>query len=153
MLDHILMTEHHASTLLLNCRNTYRVGDVVFCSFACTSYTQYLSYTALSPPPHFTQELGLLADEDDEGVLLQVFTKPVGDRPTLFFEIIQRIGCAIDPSDGDQEGDWVLDPEGGNNVLQRGGCGGFGLGNFKALFESIEKYEGTLAVGKNDGHE
>ena len=35
-------------------------------------------------------------------------------------------------------------------VLQRGGCGGFGLGNFKALFESIEKYESTLAVGTGD---
>ena len=41
------------------------------------------------------EELGVLADKDDaEGVLLQVFTKPVGDRPTLFLEIIQRIGEA-----------------------------------------------------------
>lgn len=39
------------------------------------------------------QELGLLADKDDQGVLLQVFTKPLGDRPTVFIEIIQRIGC------------------------------------------------------------
>ncbi|CAN0430558.1 unnamed protein product, partial [Ectocarpus sp. 13 AM-2016] len=52
------------------------------------------------------QELGLLADKDeDDGVLLQVFTKPVGDRPTLFFEIIQRIGCAFEATDGDNEGD------------------------------------------------
>jgi hypothetical protein len=55
------------------------------------------------------RELGLLADRDDQGVLLQVFTKPVGDRPTLFLEIIQRIGCLQD--DGSQ----------------RGGCGGFGM--------------------------
>eukprot|EP00529_Nitzschia_sp_RCC80_P018881 CAMPEP_0113505324 /NCGR_PEP_ID=MMETSP0014_2-20120614/35247_1 /TAXON_ID=2857 /ORGANISM="Nitzschia sp." /LENGTH=507 /DNA_ID=CAMNT_0000400611 /DNA_START=25 /DNA_END=1545 /DNA_ORIENTATION=- /assembly_acc=CAM_ASM_000159 len=43
------------------------------------------------------EELGILADADDEGVLLQLFTKPVGDRPTFFFEIIQRIGCQINP--------------------------------------------------------
>ncbi len=55
------------------------------------------------------RELGVLVDRDDEGYLLQLFTKPVEDRPTLFFEIIQRKGSR-----------------------------GFGKGNFKALFESIE---------------
>jgi len=53
--------------------------------------------------------LGILVDRDDEGYLLQIFTKPVEDRPTLFFEIIQRKGAKS-----------------------------FGKGNFKALFESIE---------------
>jgi 4-hydroxyphenylpyruvate dioxygenase len=64
------------------------------------------------------RKLGLLFDADDEGYLLQIFTRPVGDRPTLFFEIIQRRGSR-----------------------------GFGLGNFKALFESIEREQarrGTL---------
>ena len=56
------------------------------------------------------RELGILVDRDDEGYLLQLFTKPVQDRPTLFFEIIQRKGSR-----------------------------GFGKGNFKALFESIER--------------
>ncbi len=56
------------------------------------------------------QELGILIDADDEGYLLQLFTQPVEDRPTLFFEIIQRRGSR-----------------------------GFGKGNFKALFESIER--------------
>lgn len=56
------------------------------------------------------KELGILVDRDDEGYLLQIFTKPVSDRPTLFFEIIQRKGAR-----------------------------GFGKGNFKALFESIER--------------
>jgi 4-hydroxyphenylpyruvate dioxygenase len=56
------------------------------------------------------REFGLLVDRDDEGYLLQLFTKPVEDRPTLFFEIIQRKGSR-----------------------------GFGKGNFKALFESIER--------------
>lgn len=56
------------------------------------------------------KELGILVDRDDEGYLLQVFTKPVEDRPTLFFEIIQRKGAKS-----------------------------FGKGNFKALFEAIER--------------
>ena len=56
------------------------------------------------------QELGILVDSDEEGYLLQLFTKPVEDRPTLFFEIIQRKGAQS-----------------------------FGAGNFKALFESIER--------------
>ena len=55
------------------------------------------------------RKLRILVDRDDDGYLLQIFTKPVEDRPTLFFEIIQRKGCR-----------------------------GFGKGNFKALFESIE---------------
>ena len=56
------------------------------------------------------RELGILIDRDDEGYLLQIFTKPVEDRPTLFFEIIQRKGAKS-----------------------------FGKGNFKALFEALEK--------------
>lgn len=64
------------------------------------------------------KELGILVDRDDEGYLLQIFTKPVVDRPTMFFEIIQRKGAQS-----------------------------FGKGNFKALFESIEAEQarrGTL---------
>jgi len=56
------------------------------------------------------KELGILVDSDEEGYLLQIFTKPVEDRPTLFFEIIQRRGAQS-----------------------------FGAGNFKALFESLER--------------
>ncbi len=64
------------------------------------------------------QKLGIMIDADEEGYLLQIFTRPVEDRPTLFFEIIQRMGAR-----------------------------GFGAGNFKALFESIEREQalrGTL---------
>lgn len=64
------------------------------------------------------KNLGIMIDADEEGYLLQIFTKPVEDRPTLFFEIIQRMGAR-----------------------------GFGAGNFKALFESIEREQerrGTL---------
>jgi len=56
------------------------------------------------------RELGILADRDDEGYLLQIFTKPIGDRPTMFLELIERHGAR-----------------------------GFGAGNFKALFEAIER--------------
>lgn len=59
-------------------------------------------------------ELGILVDRDDEGYMLQIFTKPVQDRPTLFFEIIQREGSKS-----------------------------FGKGNFKALFEAIEREQET----------
>ena len=64
------------------------------------------------------KELGILVDRDDEGYLLQIFTKPIEPRPTLFFEIIQRKGAKS-----------------------------FGKGNFKALFEAIEREQeirGTL---------
>ncbi|MHB1506810.1 MAG: 4-hydroxyphenylpyruvate dioxygenase [Cuniculiplasma sp.] len=56
------------------------------------------------------QKLNILVDRDDDGYLLQIFTKPTGDRPTFFYEIIQRKGATS-----------------------------FGKGNFKALFESIER--------------
>lgn len=64
------------------------------------------------------QDLGILVDRDDEGYLLQIFTKPIEPRPTMFFEIIQRKGATS-----------------------------FGKGNFKALFEAIEREQelrGTL---------
>jgi 4-hydroxyphenylpyruvate dioxygenase-like putative hemolysin len=71
------------------------------------------------------EDLGILADADDEGILLQLFTKPIGDRPTFFIEIIQRIGCRFTPKDSQED-------------LERPGCGGFGQGNFRELFRSIE---------------
>jgi len=58
------------------------------------------------------KKLRILVDRDDEGYLLQLFTKPVEDRPTLFYEVIQRKGSR-----------------------------GFGVGNFKALFQAIEKHQ------------
>ena len=56
------------------------------------------------------QRRGILVDRDEDGYLLQIFTKPIGDRPTVFFELIERHGSL-----------------------------GFGKGNFKALFEAIER--------------
>ncbi|EOX93118.1 hypothetical protein QUC31_003981 [Theobroma cacao] len=78
------------------------------------------------------EELGILVDRDDQGTLLQIFTKPVGDRPTIFIEIIQRVGCMLKDEQGKQ--------------YQKGGCGGFGKGNFSELFKSIEEYEKTLGA-------
>lgn len=113
------------------------------------------------------EELGILADRDDQGTLLQIFTKPLGDRPTVFIEIIQRIGCmrevgreaepqsagqaeAIQPSDPQPVAAHAAKPEptpAAAPVLeQAAGCGGFGKGNFSELFKSIEDYERTLGV-------
>ena len=61
-------------------------------------------------PVEELQQRGILVDRDEDGYLLQIFTKPLGDRPTVFFELIERHGSL-----------------------------GFGKGNFKALFESIER--------------
>jgi 4-hydroxyphenylpyruvate dioxygenase len=82
------------------------------------------------------EELGILADKDDQGILLQIFSKPLSDRPTVFIEIIQRIGCEHE----------VTGPDGQPRMEQAGGCGGFGKGNFTALFKSIEDYEKTLDI-------
>ncbi|KAK2377700.1 4-hydroxyphenylpyruvate dioxygenase [Trifolium repens] len=76
------------------------------------------------------EELGILVDRDDQGTLLQIFTKPIGDRPTIFIEIIQRVGCMFKDEEGKE--------------YQKGGCGGFGKGNFSELFKSVEEYEKTL---------
>jgi 4-hydroxyphenylpyruvate dioxygenase len=65
---------------------------------------------AIDEPLEKLEELGILVDRDDEGYMLQIFTRPVEDRPTLFYEVIQRKGSRS-----------------------------FGKGNFKALFEAIER--------------
>lgn len=112
------------------------------------------------------RELGLLVDRDDQGVLLQIFTRPLSDRPTVFLEIIQRVGCVrrVPASEAAErrESSAALaaareaaanakGKEGGNDgdatvLEQAGGCGGFGKGNFSELFKSIEDYERTLDV-------
>jgi 4-hydroxyphenylpyruvate dioxygenase len=65
---------------------------------------------AIDEPIADLKQLGILVDRDDEGYMLQIFTRPVEDRPTLFYEVIQRKGSRS-----------------------------FGKGNFKALFEAIER--------------
>ncbi len=77
-----------------------------------TTYYQSLEERVgkIDEPVNRLAELGVLVDRDDEGYMLQIFTRPVQDRPTLFYEIIQRKGSRS-----------------------------FGKGNFKALFEAIER--------------
>jgi len=83
------------------------------------------------------EELGILVDRDDQGVLLQLFTAPIGDRSAVFLEIIQRL-CPAEER---------LRAEGRTGAdAEVGGCGGFGKGNFSELFKSIEDYERTLDV-------
>jgi len=87
------------------------------------------------------EELGILVDIDDQGVLLQIFTKPLGDRPTVFIEIIERL-CTAEEEQKKRNGD-------GEGVIEEiGGCGGFGKGNFGALFKSIEVFETDLGINK-----
>lgn len=82
-----------------------------FLKVPSTYYDELLDRVGtIDEPIDDLKELGILVDKDDEGYLLQIFSKPVQDRPTLFYEIIQRKGAR-----------------------------GFGKGNFKALFESIER--------------
>jgi 4-hydroxyphenylpyruvate dioxygenase len=78
-------------------------------------YTSLQARTGrIDEPLEELERLGILVDRDDEGYMLQIFTRPVEDRPTLFFEIIQRKGSRS-----------------------------FGKGNFKALFEAIEREQAS----------
>jgi 4-hydroxyphenylpyruvate dioxygenase len=79
-----------------------------------------------------------------QGVLLQIFTLPISDRPTVFMEIIQRVGCTSTDHTG--VGEIIKCPVTAQLLEQKGGCGGFGKGNFSELFKSIEDYERTLDV-------
>ena len=96
-----------------------RANDVSFLRVPQTYYEMLPARVGkIDEDIHVLADLGILVDRDDEGYMLQIFTKPVEDRPTLFFEIIQRHGSRS-----------------------------FGKGNFKALFESIEREQarrGTL---------
>jgi 4-hydroxyphenylpyruvate dioxygenase len=79
-----------------------------------------------------------------QGVLLQIFTLPISDRPTVFMEIIQRVGCVSKEHTG--QGEILTQPGSDELWEQKGGCGGFGKGNFSELFKSIEEYQKTLDV-------
>ncbi len=84
---------------------------VEFLRVPSTYYDDLLARTGpIEEPLEELQKLGILVDRDDEGYMLQIFTRPVEDRPTVFYEVIQRKGSRS-----------------------------FGKGNFKALFEAIER--------------
>src|SRR5580698_3556274 len=88
-----------------------RMNGVEFLTVPDAYYDRLLSRVgAIDEPVERLRELGILVDRDEEGYMLQIFTKPVEDRPTLFYEVIQRKGSRS-----------------------------FGKGNFKALFEAMER--------------
>ncbi len=106
-----------AQHLALLCRDVrsavtkLKENGVEFLSIPDTYYDDLLERVGpIDEDIESLKKLGILVDRDDEGYLLQIFTKPVEDRPTVFYEILQRKGCK-----------------------------GFGKGNFKALFVSIEE--------------
>jgi len=93
---------------------TLRRQGVEFLRVPETYYENLLARIGpIDEPMDALRELGILVDRDDEGYMLQIFTRPVEDRPTLFYEVIQRKGSRS-----------------------------FGKGNFKALFEAIEREQG-----------
>jgi 4-hydroxyphenylpyruvate dioxygenase len=105
--QHVALATHHIVETVTQLRDR----GVEFLQVPSSYYDDLLSRVgAIDEDLKPLRELGILVDRDDEGYLLQIFTKPVEDRPTLFFEIIQRKGAQS-----------------------------FGKGNFKALFEAIER--------------
>ncbi len=105
--QHIALATHD----ILHTVTTLRSQGVEFLRVPHTYYTELQGRVGrIDEPVDALEELGILVDRDDEGYMLQIFTRPVEDRPTLFFEIIQRKGSRS-----------------------------FGKGNFKALFEAIER--------------
>jgi 4-hydroxyphenylpyruvate dioxygenase len=100
-----------ASDDILHTVRTLHEQGVEFLRVPHTYYTELQGRVGkIDEPVGELEELGVLVDRDNEGYMLQIFTRPVEDRPTLFFEIIQRKGSRS-----------------------------FGKGNFKALFEAIER--------------
>lgn len=105
--QHIALATNH----ILHTVRTLRAQGIDFLHVPHTYYTELQARIgAIDEPVDELEELGILVDRDNEGYMLQIFTRPVEDRPTLFFEIIQRKGSHS-----------------------------FGKGNFKALFEAIER--------------
>lgn len=100
-----------ATNDILHTVNRLREQGVEFLRVPHTYYTELQARVGkIDEPLEALEQLGILVDRDNEGYMLQIFTRPVEDRPTLFFEIIQRKGSRS-----------------------------FGKGNFKALFEAIER--------------
>lgn len=135
-LQHMALKTRDIFKTLAEMRRRSRYGGFEFMPAPNAKYYEQMPARigdAFSPEQYKQIErLGLLVDKDDQGILLQIFTKPLGDRATVFFEIIERVGCMTESLAGRLE--------------QAAGCGGFGKGNFSALFKSIEDYEKTLNV-------
>ncbi len=105
--QHIALATHNIIETVIKLRDQ----GIEFLQVPTTYYDDLTARVGkIDEPLDVLRDLGILVDRDDEGYMLQIFTKPVEDRPTLFFEIIQRKGSRS-----------------------------FGKGNFKALFEAIER--------------
>ena len=108
--QHIAMATDH----IIETVTALRRQGVDFLRVPSTYYDDLLARTGpIDEPIAQLKDLGILVDRDDEGYMLQIFTRPVEDRPTLFYEVIQRKGSRS-----------------------------FGKGNFRALFEAIEREQG-----------
>ena len=104
--QHVAMATHDIVATVTELRNR----GIEFLNIPTSYYDELLDRVGkIDEDLEPLKELGILVDRDEEGYLLQIFTKPIQDRPTMFFEIIQRKGAKS-----------------------------FGKGNFKALFEAIE---------------
>jgi 4-hydroxyphenylpyruvate dioxygenase len=100
-----------ATNNILETVSKMKEQGIEFLTVPHSYYTELQSRVGrIDEPIHELERLGILVDRDDEGYMLQIFTRPVEDRPTVFYEIIQRKGSRS-----------------------------FGKGNFKALFEAIER--------------
>jgi 4-hydroxyphenylpyruvate dioxygenase len=103
-----------ATNDIIHTVTTLRDCGVEFLSVPTSYYRELQGRVGkIDEPVDVLEQLGILVDRDPDGYLLQIFSKPVQDRPTLFYEIIQRKGARS-----------------------------FGKGNFKALFEAIEREQG-----------
>ena len=105
--QHIALATHD----IISTVSAMRAQGFDFLRVPTTYYQELTSRVGdIDEPLEQLEKLGILVDRDDEGYMLQIFTKPVQDRPTLFYEVIQRKGSRS-----------------------------FGKGNFRALFEAIER--------------
>ncbi len=107
--QHVALATHD----ILATVDTLRAAGVEFLATPDSYYSDPVLRARIGSvraPIEELQRRGILVDRDEDGYLLQIFTKPIGDRPTVFFELIERHGSL-----------------------------GFGIGNFKALFEAIER--------------
>lgn len=133
-LQHLALACDDIFTTLREMRTRTHLGGFDFMPKPPPSYYQNLANRVGSvlteEQIEMCAELGIMVDKDDQGVLLQIFTQPLGDRPTVFIEIIQRVGC--------------MEKDGSGRKVQKGGCGGFGKGNISELFKCVEEYEKSL---------
>ncbi|PRW55993.1 4-hydroxyphenylpyruvate dioxygenase [Chlorella sorokiniana] len=150
-LQHVALKTDDIFGTMRKMRAVSRLGGFDFMPAPSDTYYRDLpkKMGSLLTPQQYkeVEELGLLVDKDDQGVLLQIFTKPLGDRPTVFFEIIERL-CTLPPPAEVPLGDGEELPRSRRKRVptEVGGCGGFGKGNFGELFKSLEAFETDLGI-------